>query len=279
MKNILGILLVAGSLAQSGCDKIASGDRLIAVETVASDHTILLTEFTGWQCLNCPKAAAAAKKLMDEYEGKVMVVGMHSYNNSFNEPGTIGPDFRTEEALAYSEYFGVSSLPVGTINQKVFNGNILQDYTAWIACAQQEIQVDPDFMLRLSCTQSEYNARVLQIETTVTRLGELTGLADNPALKLQIWVTESNIIAPQILPNGQINNTYVHNHVLRGAINGTWGESIDLIYEKEMVKTQISYRLDSAWKPENCSIIAFVYRDDTKAVLQSIWLNIGSPNL
>ncbi|MEG2946345.1 MAG: hypothetical protein RR837_06315 [Bacteroidales bacterium] len=46
MKNILGILLVAGSLAQSGCDKIASGDRLIAVETVASDHTILLTEFT-----------------------------------------------------------------------------------------------------------------------------------------------------------------------------------------------------------------------------------------
>lgn len=273
MKKILGILLLVGGFAQGGCDEIEPGDRLISVETEASGQNILLTEFTGWQCMNCPKAAAAAKKVKEEYSEAVLIVGLHSYNNSFNEPGSVGPDFRTEEATVYSEYFGVSSLPVGTINQKVFNGNILQDYTAWMACAQQEIQVEPDFMLRLSCTRSEYNARVLQIETTVTQLGQLTRLTGHPALKLLIWVTESAIQAPQILPNGQINMSYEHNHVLRGAVNGTWGEPIDLIYEKGTVKTQTSYRLDSAWKPENCSIIAFVYREDTKEVLQSACLD------
>ena len=58
------------------------------------------------------------------------------------------------------------------------------------------------------------------------------------------------------------NPQYVHNHVFRDAINGTWGEEVSLALGEQKVLEYNDIVLDAAWKPENVSVVAFVYNDD-----------------
>lgn len=79
--------------------------------------------------------------------------------------------------------------------------------------------------------------------------------------KLQVWLTEDNIIAFQKMPDGTTNTGYIHNHVLRDAVNGTWGEEVS-VSEGEVTELEYSYQPLEAWKTEDLAVVAFVYNDD-----------------
>ena len=72
---------------------------------------------------------------------------------------------------------------------------------------------------------------------------------------------EDNIVGPQMMPDGSANFEYVHNHVLRGSINGTWGEQFDVPMGAEKSVSHTA-TLDSKWKSEDTYIVAFVYNDN-----------------
>ena len=79
--------------------------------------------------------------------------------------------------------------------------------------------------------------------------------------KLQIWVLEDGITAMQMMPDGSTNREYVHNHVFRTAVNGTWGEDFT-INEGETKKLSHQQTVDPTWNTANLSIVAFVYNDN-----------------
>ena len=71
---------------------------------------------------------------------------------------------------------------------------------------------------------------------------------------------EIEIVALQMMPDGSSNRAYVHNHVLRTPVNGTWGDSFT-IQEGESKQQEMTQALDTSWNPSNLSIVAFVYND------------------
>ena len=77
---------------------------------------------------------------------------------------------------------------------------------------------------------------------------------------LQVWVVEDSITAMQLMPDGSANNGYIHNHVLRTPVNGTWGESFT-INEAEQREITLTQPLNPLWDPRHLSIVAFVYND------------------
>jgi hypothetical protein len=88
--------------------------------------------------------------------------------------------------------------------------------------------------------------------------------------KLQIWILEDSITATQTRPdpidndNVTINDkNYIHNHVLRDAVNGHWGEDLSLD-ANEPKKQTYSYEIpiNGKWNPSHLSIVAFVYNDN-----------------
>ena len=83
---------------------------------------------------------------------------------------------------------------------------------------------------------------------------------------LQVWVTEDNITALQMMPDGSTNREYVHNHELRTPVNGTWGESITIEEGQGNIIT-LQQPLNAEWNTDHLSVVAFVY-DDT-GVLQA----------
>ena len=94
--------------------------------------------------------------------------------------------------------------------------------------------------------------------------------------KLIVCITQDNIISPQKNNDPEIGPTpidenYVHNHVLRKAINGSWGEILnngsDVNPDADYLKTY-SQVFTNDWIPKDCHVVAFVYNEETKEVLQ-----------
>ena len=80
-------------------------------------------------------------------------------------------------------------------------------------------------------------------------------------------VSEDFIISGQYDGNELIED-YEHNHVYRSAINGTWGEPINLI-EKNIVKHYDLINPNEINDISNCTIVAYVYNSETKEIIQA----------
>ena len=78
--------------------------------------------------------------------------------------------------------------------------------------------------------------------------------------KLQVWVLEDGIKAVQKMPEGPANQEYIHNHVFRTAVNGTWGEDFT-VKEGEFEFRTMTQALQPNWNPDQLSIVAFVYNE------------------
>jgi hypothetical protein len=78
--------------------------------------------------------------------------------------------------------------------------------------------------------------------------------------KLQVWILEDQITAMQLMPDGTADADYVHNHVLRAAVNGTWGEDFT-IREGEKKEQILTETFEGSWDSHNLSVVAFVYND------------------
>ena len=80
-----------------------------------------------------------------------------------------------------------------------------------------------------------------------------------------VCITEDGIIYKQI-DGSELIEKYEHNHVLRKVINGTWGSNIQL--SSTLSTYSYDYNLEDSWVRRNCNIVAFVYDNTNKEVLQ-----------
>ncbi|HEY9113445.1 MAG TPA: Omp28-related outer membrane protein, partial [Bacteroidales bacterium] len=112
--------------------------------------------------------------------------------------------------------------------------------------------------------------RVLNIETKTKFIKDVLG-----EFMLTVCITEDSLVAPQAnndptIGPVPIDTNYVNNHVLRGTVNGTWGELLsdsDIVTGFDYINTyQIT--LDADWLPKHCHVVAFVYDNQVKSLLQ-----------
>ncbi|MDR1683060.1 MAG: hypothetical protein LBS25_06705, partial [Candidatus Symbiothrix sp.] len=89
------------------------------VSTEVQKKNILLEEFTGIHCGNCPDGHKIANNLAAAQEGIVYTIAIHS--GHYAVPNVGEPDYRIPEGEAIDTYFGVNSsygYPSGTINRR-----------------------------------------------------------------------------------------------------------------------------------------------------------------
>lgn len=251
MKKIIFIAMATFCLA--ACDNIAQEDRLIYEAPPVVNRSVLIEDFTGQRCINCPNASDEIHSLQQEYgEDAVIAVGIHGGPMALfpnPERGIVG--LATDVGNSYNEYWKVEQWPMGMVNRTG-----VCPYTDWKAKVRQELQKPAPVTIEVSVSTalSEIEADVRVISTNGTTNGNL-----------QVWIVEDNITAIQLMPDGTANREYVHQHVFRTAANGAWGESIS-IKEGAAYDTHISVPIASTWQHENLFVVAFVY--DDSGVLQ-----------
>lgn len=227
------------------CDHIAEGDKLIRVKQEPAQRVVLLEDFTGQRCINCPLGSEVIEQLQEVYGDTVVAVGIHSGPLGFKgNAKNVG--LATDLGDEYYNHWNLEYQPVGLINR---HGVV--NYTDWAKAVKEELA-------KTSAIDLKANA-VLK-EGTIDIAIEAVGKENTVSGKMQIWVLEDGITAMQLMPDGSTNREYVHNHVFRTAVNGTWGEEFT-INEGETKKLTHKQVVEPAWNTTNLSIVAFVYND------------------
>jgi len=258
-KNLLKLLIFTGIFFVIGCDIIKEGDRLIPITGgKAGEKKVLLVEFTDQNCRNCPNATAEINKLKDRFLDTLIAVSIHS--NPLPYP------LVTKEGNEYEQYFQAEAHPDGIIDGGINGPYVSHDPQVWGGFVIERLKLDPAVNIDLSAT---FNETAKEASISV----ELTGNKALSNVKLQLWIIENNITQWQLMPDGTINNNYIHNHVFRASINGTWGESFS-IGSGEKKDFNYTCILKATWKPEDIAIVGFVYNPNSNEVFNSQEMSI-----
>ncbi len=79
MKKIFPLIVASVAMFLSSCANVDEGDRYIKVESSDAKRAVLVEEFTGQKCINCPEAHEELTKIQKEYgEDNVISVCIHA---------------------------------------------------------------------------------------------------------------------------------------------------------------------------------------------------------
>lgn len=245
MKRYIYIIISSICLIFAACDHIPEAERLIYEKPEPAQRVVLLEDFTGQRCTKCPKATDVIEQLQETYGEALVAIGIHGGPLGFagNARHT---GLATETGDVYYNHWNLEYQPIGLVNRRT-----PVNYPDWTAAVKDELATPAP--LRLEGT-------ALLADNTITIQIKAEGTDGTVAGKLQVWLLEDGIKALQLMPDGSANQEYIHNHVFRTAVNGTWGEDFS-IKEGEADQKTMTQTLEPNWNKEQLSIVAFVYND------------------
>lgn len=274
MKKITFILtLIATVIIAVSCDKIEGPylqyDESVetTVEFPALDPThiykkVLVEEFTGHRCTNCPEGHRLLAALSETYGDTMVAVCVHA--GSFAMPtGSFPADYRTTEGSELAADFSITLYPSAVFNQSAYNGAYEVSKDNWSQAIEHFNHQPAVAAIQMI---NEVSGTTLTAHTKTTFLSDYEG-----PVKLALFVAEDSIVSPQKDGSNTIEE-YVHNHMLRGSLNGTYGAFItpDGTVTSGTGYTK-SYQLSCADKPwvfAKCSVVAILMDATTHEVLQ-----------
>lgn len=272
----LGLSLLA--VLAAGCDNIDENDRYIKEEKPVFDNprNLLIMEFTGNNCSNCPNGAQTVELISEGNPGRVITVGLHPEGTNFTIPmpnlTTTPPtlqNFTTPIATAMYKYYNPAGFPSAVFNglKQTLNGSI----PAWQTSATKALDSASPMILSAKCG-FDSESRRLSVAYDINFTNNVTD-----RLNVNVWVMENGIPGTQVMPDGKMNYNYVHNHVLRTSLTGDWGNPLDgdsFYVEQSFNGSVTSDAFNDDWKAENCHAIIFVSRDSDHEVLQAVLVDL-----
>jgi thiol-disulfide isomerase/thioredoxin len=287
MRKTGTILILALSFFGVSCDIIPYKDakeiRTVIIDTNSSvtaivPQTVLIEDFTGHTCGNCPEAAREAHRIEKLYPGRVVIMGVHC--SFFAKPknyadGSFKEDFRSPAGDALDEKFKVSSagLPKGIVNRGRFGGSTLAilNSSEWEGKVSEILNQEPLGIKATLTPVYSVTSRQISLNATIRFQKGYT-----ESLKAAVYVTEDSLVNwqkeydPNFAPP-ENNPNYLHMHVLRSDMAPGSGTDIinseSISVDKEIV-TQWSTTLSPKVSAKNCHLILVVYKADTDEIVQ-----------
>ena len=237
------------------------------VSTSPQNKKVVLEEYTGIHCVNCPGGHLIAKQIYDNNPGDAFIIAIHT--GSFASPSLLEPDFRIDPiGSTLANTFGVSFNPSATINRHLFSGNnsLSMSPSNWATTSAQISTESSPVNVGVQAIVDSTNTLFVDVEVYYTGSQTVT------SNKLNVAVVQNNVEGPQsgmsanpsaVLPNGNYN----HQHMLRHLMTGQWGATISTITQGSLYTNQFTWSLPAdingvALDPMNLSVIAFISEDN-----------------
>ena len=242
------------------CDAAQIGDQ---------DRNVLVEEFTGVRCVNCPAGSRALQDLIDNNNHRVIAVSIHA-GSQFSPPlPESNYDFRTP---AGDELLNFLGQPFGYPSAVISRKESQQDYlhyglNDWAGAIATDLATAPKAKM-LILPSYDATTRELSVELSVEIVESLEG----QDVRLSIMLAESGIVDAQDEQGVGIVLDYEHNHVLRGMLTPFTGSPItESLAAGSAFCRPYTFSMPSEWNADNCTIIAFTHlAGDSKEVLQAV---------
>ncbi|HPI09778.1 MAG TPA: Omp28-related outer membrane protein [Catalimonadaceae bacterium] len=291
MKKTGTLFILALAFLGVSCDIIPYKDareiRTIIIDTSSNDtngvdpivpQTVLIEDYTGHTCGNCPEAAREAHRIEKLYPGRVVIMGVHC--SFFAKPknyadGSFKEDFRTPAGDALDEKFKVSTagLPKGIVNRGRFGGTTLDilNSSEWEGKVSEILSQEPLGIKATLTPDFSVTSRQISLNAKIRFQKGYSG-----SLKAAVYVTEDSLVNWQKeydlnFAPPENNPNYLHMHVLRTDMipgSGTDILNTDAISIDKEITTQWSTTLDPKVKAKNCHVILVVYKSETDEIVQ-----------
>lgn len=269
------LLLVFPLFFLSSCEEIApvviGSDGGGGGNTTVKDQKrqVLIEEFTGVRCVNCPAGSAFISDLLAINAPQLIAVSIHAGEFAPPYPQSLY-DFRTPEGDQLLSYLGEPfGYPTAVVNRSKFDGqfDLQLGQGEWAGYIAEEKESAPKVRIDI---KPEFNSSTRELKVKVALFVDETITDDD--VRLSVMITESDIKDMQLTPaSSQPNAGYTHKHVLRGMMTNYDGAPLteSLVPGAEIEKS-FSKSLPAEWKESNCKVIAFVsLAGEKKNVLQA----------
>ncbi len=227
-------------------------------------HNVLVEEFTGQSCSNCPSAHATLDDIEKAHDGRVNVIGLYFEGIAQTKPPTGAKyDFRHDHAkLITSLYGGVNTIPAGGIDRVPASGSLKIDRLTWTSTINSRLAVETPINLKV---ESDYDASTNEASIRATLV--YTKQVDFPH-NLSIAIVEDSMVDVQEYPSTDPvhpgkDDEYVFTNVFRGLVTSpVVGDPVlDSITTKEPGRVFVrnfKYKVVNVLTPARCRVIAFV---------------------
>lgn len=267
MKSLLkfSIILIASiSFFLGACDIVTppyTEEEGPPPDTSLIHRHVLLAEYTGARCGNCPRAAEKATALHHHYGDQLILLTVHAGPYAKPKGTEYSYDFRTPEGDAYDSFFGNSKAgnPNGMVSRFGYPNNHILNEDAWEGVIQELFQTELKMDIELE-SSIDTSAREISLHYKIKYLQD-----GSPNDNLVILIVEDSIVKyqtdyrkdPDDIPD------YVHNHILRGSFTGAWGQPLNAagINKGDEFEDTVVYKIpaDKDWVFRHLSLIAFVH--------------------
>lgn len=231
-------------------------------------RNVLVEDFTGHRCKNCPKATKALKDMKDAMGEDLVVLAIHSGASTFTAPNPpdYPTDFTTVEGDDIADWFGgVPAQPIGMVNRDNYSAGSISHfkiYSQWNGIASGYLT---------ETAVAELWSMSYVSGTCITAHCQATFLEDvSNNYSIAVYLKEDGIIAPQLLPDDTRDPDYVHNNVLRDAFTFALGEPLTTSPVTSMTNVHRSYQLEinPDWNTSNLKVVTVLFDTDTREVVQ-----------
>lgn len=238
MKKILYVGLIGLYLPLAG----QSQDTI--VDCSEQFRKVVLEEYTGIHCPNCPSGHKVAAEIQRSYPEECFLINIHAGNLATPYPGEV--DLRSAYGAELASRAGVSAIPSAAVNRHRFSGMsglTTSSREDWLPMAEEILGLETYVNVGAEA-KFDWQSREMEVRVQLFYTGEPT-VEENyiHAVLIQnnIEGTQDGSAAnpDQVLPNGK----YLHQHVLREMFTdiagdaipvGKEGDLIERIYRKEI---------------------------------------------
>lgn len=264
-------LLATIIMGLTACSNIDEDERLIYVEPAEVNRPVLIEDFTGQACVNCPNATAAIHELQETYgEENVIAVAIHCgpfAHLRSNMGNAFLSDLGTKLGDEYYTHWNIEAQPGVKINR----GAPIYDTNQYAAAVANELKKTST--VHFDAVEFSNNAVLVDLSSS-----------DRVEGRLQVWIVEDSINArdpqtkyQQSMPDGSRRQDYVHNHVFRASLtNDAYGEPVTLEAGNKSY-TQVFYlqgnealdNFEHLWQKQYLSAVVFFWNEQ-HGVMQAI---------
>lgn len=303
MRNTIYILFAVVILVSiNSCDKIKYPTKIVTeldttlytggvwaeyptpvFETNSNNlRNVLLEDYTGHKCPNCPNAASVANDIEKSNPERVYVVSVHTGpggDGSFqdissdcsNPDNDYCYDFRTTESNNYGETFssgfGFIGNPQGTINRITFGSDMFSFSSNWSNYTTQTL-TENDLKINMQSQSNYYDdSRGMFLHVETEFLDDLAG-----DYNIVTYVIKNEIIEDQDSSGVHIHK-YHHHNVFLGCIDElAFGQPVGQTNPSSGSKiiTDYSYKLPTNIEPSEIHFLTYVYNVETYEIMQVI---------
>ena len=241
---------------------------------------VLIEDYTGQYCGNCPKAAAVGDSLHRAYPTRVFTTGIHVTDYfAAPRPPHFPIDFRVSAvASELDRYFDLANrgLPQGAVNRHPFaaaNNDPVATFALWPQLLTTQLAQRPAVALRVT-PLFDPATRMLRLKIATNYLIALPGRT----LRLGVVLTEDSLVGAQ--KDYRLNRTrfpaqtvedYEHHHVMRAVLAGTFGtaQTTGPVATQRFV-SYLGYQMppETTWRARRCAVLAYIADADTRQLLQ-----------